>query len=187
MGTPSHYDLVTEYNALRIGHLIRQGCFPERNIKGVMRFADGQTVGIEVYGDYVLFRYQVDGDMRVAQVRTVTTATNFNGHRRWFACPQCDRRVGVVYFAWGGLRCRTCLHLVYPSTRERDFGRAVDKRDRLYRRLGAHPRDGTRHIGKPKGMHWKTFRRKLQEIAEAEDAVSRALIPQITMLRRHIL
>src|SRR3989339_454931 len=30
-------------------------------------------------------------------VELITTETNFNGLRFWFKCPQCERRVGVIF------------------------------------------------------------------------------------------
>ena len=51
------------------------------------------------------------------QVSLVTTPCNFGGVRYWFACPDCWRRVGVLYLAPGDVyfRCRHCNNLSYWS------------------------------------------------------------------------
>ena len=51
------------------------------------------------------------------QVSLVTTPCNFGGVRYWFACPDCWRRVGVLYLAPGDVyfRCRNCNNLSYWS------------------------------------------------------------------------
>jgi len=186
MGSSARFNLVSSCNALQIAHFIRRGCFPDRHIGGELRWTDGNSVGFEVNGDFLVFRYSSGGESVLSQVRTETTPTNFNGRRRWFTCPNCGRRRAVLYVSRSGVLCRACLRLVYPSTRERAFGRAVDKRDRLYRRLGVRVRDGIERIEKPKGMHWKTFQRKLEEIEDAEEGVACALFPHLEALRRHL-
>ena len=51
------------------------------------------------------------------QISLVTTPCNFGGIRYWFGCPDCGRRVGVLYLAPGDVyfRCRHCSNLSYHS------------------------------------------------------------------------
>ena len=83
------------------------------------------TIFLEVYtiGEpYARFAYSVidrngkrtDYDY---QVSLETTPCNFGGVRYWFICPDCWRRVAVLYLAPGDrrFRCRHCNNLSYHS------------------------------------------------------------------------
>lgn len=48
-----------------------------------------------------------------------TSKTKFNGERLWFVCPNCKRRVGVLYKypIEEVVGCRSCLNLYYRKQR----------------------------------------------------------------------
>lgn len=68
-----------------------------------------------------------DGPPVTYTVPTVTTELPSKGVRRWWACPQCERRVDSLYLPAGRdrLGCRRCSRLTYRSqqTKERVRGR----------------------------------------------------------------
>lgn len=86
------------------------------------------------------------------------TDANFNGRRQWFACPSCNRRCRIIY---GGsyYRCRKCYQLKYESQYEPVICRAAEQRHKLRKRLGQADSLDAPLAPKPKGMHWKTYRR----------------------------
>jgi len=43
------------------------------------------------------------------------TKCHFGGFRAWFSCPECKRRVGVLYFGHRGAKCRHCYKVTYAS------------------------------------------------------------------------
>lgn len=47
------------------------------------------------------------------------TPCNFGGHRFWFLCPQCHKRVGVLYKTpiSNAILCRECHGLKYMKSR----------------------------------------------------------------------
>jgi hypothetical protein len=47
----------------------------------------------------------------------VTSHTRFGGDRYWFQCPDCKKRVGVLYRVANGLICRTCTGFRYRVSR----------------------------------------------------------------------
>ncbi len=109
-------------------------------------------------------------------VPLVYTACTYGGERPWFLCKGCRTRRAVLYSPAGLFRCRECCDLAYESTRESEGDRARRKAERLKRRLGD---DGRERFwvppDKPKGMHWRTYSRLVDEIAACEDAVDREL------------
>lgn len=48
-----------------------------------------------------------------------TSKTKFNGERIWFLCPNCEKRVGILYKhpSEQVIGCRTCLGLKYKAQR----------------------------------------------------------------------
>lgn len=43
------------------------------------------------------------------------TPCHFGGHRRWFICPCCDKRMGFLYMRHGRFACRRCNRISYES------------------------------------------------------------------------
>ena len=105
-------------------------------------------------------------------VRIETTPCNLGGHRQWFTCPSCTRRVAVIYGAGRLFTCRTCKGLAHASQGESDDDRAARRADRIRKRLGWKPGILNDPGVKPKGMHLRTFRRL---VAEYDTRVAAAL------------
>jgi len=99
-----------------------------------------------------------------------TTRPNYGGERWWFQCPAqgCGKRVGVLYLA-NIFACRHCCGLAYSSQNEAQHYRMLHKAQKIHRQLGG---DGVVDDGlvKPKGMHWKTFNRKVEIMENANSA-----------------
>ena len=122
---------------------------------------DHQVAGISIQVDLqsmaLSYRIQSTGEMVEQRVQTQTSLCHLGGQRHWFTCPQCSKRVAVLYAPGRYFACRQCGGLGYATQKEGVGDRAMTKADRLRKRLGwpagiAHG-DG----GKPKGMHWETF------------------------------
>jgi hypothetical protein len=109
------------------------------------------------------------------QVALVQTPCNFGGLRHWFICPnwQCGRRVTTVYIVDGEPGCRHCHKLAYACQAETAVGRAQGRQRKIRRRLGMGPNLSEPIVQKPKGMHWRTFRR-LRDQANSYQAASLA-------------
>lgn len=110
-------------------------------------------------------------------VNLVTTPCRLGGDRHWFLCPArgCNQRVAVLY---GGniFACRTCHDLAYPSQRETHGDRAARRALRIRSRLGwpGGILQGS-GLGKPKGMHWRTYDRLCGEHEVMERVLVNAL------------
>jgi len=92
-----------------------------------------------------------------------TTPCTLGGHRPWFRCPDCARRVAVIYGKGRLFSCRQCKGLGYASQAEADDDRAARQADRIRKRLGWMPGILNGPGDKPKGMHWRTFHRLVAE------------------------
>ena len=109
------------------------------------------------------------------------TPCNFGGHRPWFICPArgCGRRVAKLYCG-AIFACRHCHRLVYASQREETSDRMERRVNNIRSRLGWKLGSLNPTGPKPKGMHWKTFFRLIEEHDECS---YKSLIGAATKLR----
>ena len=94
-------------------------------------------------------------------IRLESTPCTLGGHRTWFTCPACNRRVAVIYGARRLFGCRRCKGLAYSSQAEGADDRASRGANRLRKKLGWEPGILNGPGSKPKGMHWRTCERLL--------------------------
>ena len=106
------------------------------------------------------------------------TEQPFGGQRRWIICRSCNGRCRVLY---GGtyFRCRQCYRATYPSQYERIRVPSLARAERARDRLGGEP--GFIHVfpRKPKGMHWRTYRRLERQDWAAIDRLELALMGRL--------
>jgi hypothetical protein len=98
-------------------------------------------------------------------VQLTTDWCNFGGERFWFQCPTCRRRTGSIFIVGPPFQCRVCLRLTYRSQRERHVARVLRKASSLRNRLRGTG-DAFSFGSKPKGMHWRTYKRVTNELRE---------------------
>lgn len=95
------------------------------------------------------------------------------GVRSWLVCPRCGRNVRRLY-SKNGIACRKCHQLVYPAQNKSLADRLVDKRRKIWKKLGGHY--GFGDFARPKGMRHRTFRNLVQEDRELELLAYRAYL-----------
>ena len=90
------------------------------------------------------------------------TACNYGNYRYWWLCPNCSKRVSVLYCA-GAYVCRHCIGANYGSQLQQPIDRVFSRIAAIRARLGWQ--QGVIHgIGiKPRYMHSKTFDRLVNE------------------------
>lgn len=104
------------------------------------------------------------------------TACTYGGARLWFRCPGvrngkwCGRRVGKLFLGQRYFVCRHCLRLAYSSQSEEPMNRLNRRANKLRMALGGEPGTASLPPRKPKGMHWRTYWRKMDAIDEADAA-----------------
>ena len=89
-------------------------------------------------------------------------------------CPICSERKLVLWVNSDHLECKLCLRVAYPSQSEDAAARAVRRSARLRRRLECDEQWGM-PVVKPARMHWSTFHRLAERIAETEGVPLRDL------------
>lgn len=124
---------------------------------------DRQVAGISIRVDLqsmmLSYRIQSTGEVVEQTVQTQTSPCHLGGQRHWFTCPQCSKRVAVLYAPGRHFACRLCGGLGYATQKEGVGDRVSTKADKLRKRLG-WPAGILNGDGcKPKGMHWVTYQR----------------------------
>ena len=84
---------------------------------------DRQVAAISVRFDcqslVLSYRMKSTGEVVEQLVLTQTTACHLGGQRHWFTCPQCSKRVAVLYAPGRHFACRQCCGLGWATPRRK--------------------------------------------------------------------
>jgi hypothetical protein len=139
------------------------------------KWNNGSNIVIETRTDAIELVYCISRNEQPPEdVRTTVplswSSCNYGEKRPWFICPGkgCGRRVAKLYLVGKYFLCRHCHNLTYSSRRQSKPFRLLDKAQKICQRLGANNCNDLCDTPKPKGMHWKTYERLVEEAQETE-------------------
>jgi hypothetical protein len=113
------------------------------------------------------------------------TSCNYGGFRPWFVCPACRRRVAILYGTFA-FACRRCRNLAYDSQQDSGWNRSLRRARTTRMRLGGSASLAEPLPGKPKGMHWRTYRRLYSHAAAHEQVCLGGAVTMLTSLEKSI-
>jgi hypothetical protein len=114
------------------------------------------------------------------------TPCNYGGRRAWFVCPRgCGHRVAILYYG-DSPACRHCRQLAYESQQDSGWHRSLRQARTARMRLGGSVSLAEPLPGKPKGMHWRTYRRLYSQAAAHEQVCLGGAVTMMTSLERSI-
>ena len=127
----------------------------------------------EIKKDRALLKYEYQPSGKEAQLVIETiwldhTVPHFGGKRAWFSCPQCCKRVAVLFRVDRRFRCRKCHKLSYQTQSWDEFDRSGNKARKIRIKLGGSGGLGEKFPPKPVGMHLKTYFTLMQKAMNAE-------------------
>jgi len=173
-----------EFHKLDLADFKRQ--WFDRSFDGTLRWSRGGretgSIGYRLRPDHMRLHYSVtrQGEKLPIDERFdfAFTEQPFGGQRRWIICRSCNRRCRVLH---GGtyFRCRQCYQATYPSQYERIRVPSLARAERARDRLGGEPGFIHGFPQKPKGMHWRTYRRLEQQDWAAIDRLELALMGRL--------
>ena len=144
------------------------------------------SIGYRLAPDHMRLEYTVTRQGEPVQVNErfelTFTEQPFGGRRRWIVCRSCQRRCRVIY---GGayFRCRQCYRATYPSQYTYIRLPSLSRVDRMRDKLGGDPGLINPFPRKPKGMHWRTYRRLEREDRAASELLGRVLYAKFNRTR----
>lgn len=156
-------------NPLDIRRLHRAGLLtPGRVFSWQWRVCGREVASIQIRSEVgrVILDYQYpshDGGWHKMEypVHLEWTDCTLGGRRVWFQC-LCGRRVAILY-SGRKFACRHCHNLAYECQRETYDDRAMRRADKIRVRLGWRAGIANPIGSKPKGMHWRTYLRLMNE------------------------
>lgn len=135
------------------------------------------SIGYRIEEDRLILVYRnkyMDGEWERIEdsIFFTWTSCNYGGERQWFLCPECNRRVALVY---GGkyYRCRHCHNLTYASQQENISDRLMRRSRKIRKRMGGGNNLLEPFPCKPKNIHWNIYWRLR---TEAERTSTRSLL-----------
>lgn len=118
--------------------------------------------------------YCFHGQQYHYEISVTTTPCHYGKFRYWFICPQCGRRVAMLYCI-GQYVCRYCVGLDYKSQLMQPLDRLFNRVSKIRQRLQWQQGIANGHGIKPKGMHQSTFDRLVNEHNELEQKIIRLM------------
>ena len=117
------------------------------------------TIHFEMMADAMTFRYAyqlADGTRKqvVEPIKIEPSTCYFGGCRHWFHCPECGRRVTLLYLKKGLFRCRTCHDLTFTTCREQPVYGIVRRIQKLRASVGGDENVFSRFPPKPNPNSW---------------------------------
>jgi hypothetical protein len=113
------------------------------------------------------------------KINLTTTECNFGGVRYWFICPDCNKRVCVLY-ADIMFKCRSCLGIVHKSRNESALDQATRRlkkeKDNLWPELDLSLFDSVRSLYRPKWMRLNTYVKKKIKLIGLESKLDKLII-----------
>lgn len=183
-GRPESTAKIDAGKKLKLDHLLKQGSIIRgAHVHGILKWTNnysgadaGSSIGYEanlsnpsdmwIRLHYTRTNHLGEKDDMDYKIRLSATPMHFGGERLWFICPHTGQRAGVLYSPPGSkyFTSRYAFkRLKYRSQSKSPYDRALTRRGRLQNNLG-----GEKYWIKPKGMHQKTYERKLDEFFKAE-------------------
>jgi hypothetical protein len=160
--------------SIDVRQLSRKRCL-EPGQRYSWRWQNGSDIVIETKPEAIELFYGISRNEQPREdvhilVPLSWSSCNYGRERPWLICPGkgCGRRVAKLYLADKYFLCRHCHDLAYSSQRQAKEFRLLDKAQKICRRLGVTNCNDLFTASKPKGMHWRTYEKLVDEAQELE-------------------
>jgi hypothetical protein len=180
-GRPSRKRKTDHLRSLDVNGLNKAGHLRPGHSGGWQWTRDGEqvaSIGTRANSQHLILNYRLrpdESDWRdiTQHIPISWVPCPYGGHRPYFLCPSiiggrnCRRRVRKLYLGRGYFLCRHCQNAAYASQSETRMDRARRRADKRRMALGCRPGHDC-FVPKPKGMHWRSFKRHLAFIHAAD-------------------
>lgn len=148
--------------------------------KNDFSWKDGTKIGYVLDQTKIILEYAkkvADGDWEAVKetIYLLKVANNYGGERIYYECPNCCRRVRLLYCRWGRFRCRHCQEINYQSQQgDKMFSVPVQRMRSVLKKFNVDTKSlspydmGCYYPSKPKGMHKTTYEKHLIKFKQAQ-------------------
>lgn len=142
--------------------------------RGIVHIAEPQPgkyfpAWVDGHGDHVTITVYAGWGNTIESVVLSETPCHFGGSRKWFDCPECGRRCGVLYVTRKGIACRTCSDLAYESQYEAPRDRMRRQLRKIRKVIGTGMELGNPFSPPPKGMSIARWKALIEEYIELRE------------------
>ena len=142
------------------------------------------VIGFRTFHDRLVLAYNYregDGEWQAVEqtILFTETACNYGKSRKWFSCPECCKRVGVLSGYGKLFLCRHCYRLPNATSNESRFDRLITAREKVRHRLYDEA-----CYRKKRGMHSKTFNRLRERYWHLEGVIDDFLENRLDVLHK---
>ena len=191
-GQNKTHDCTTEHIRLDSFSFALGKFIPLMEKKGLKQFThsvswtNGNSIGVVVYPERLELRYTAGPDggrERITKsIYLDAVENNYGGPPRiYFLCPCCGRRCRMLYLHRLHFKCRQCARLNYYSQQvtkgddEAAYRMRQFIREKFKVKESLSPAEAESYWpDRPKGMHWKTYSRLMQELQVLQEEYARA-------------
>ena len=169
-----------DYLSIDVRRWCREGMLKPGQVNRWQWSRNGKSVAefnVQACKEYLL----INGHHRI---RLDWTDCYLGGKRPWFLCG-CGKRVAILYCA-SQFSCRHCLGLVYRCQMEPKRDQAARRANRIRRKLGWPLGIFNPPGSKPKGMHFHTYYRLVNEYAGHLEAATMGISKVVKAWRRKL-
>ena len=135
------------------------------------------------HANAIRMNYFFRGKPYAYDVGITTSSCHYGNYRYWFNCPNCNKRVGVLYCA-GLYVCRHCIGANYASQLMQPIDKLFRKVAKIRHRLQWQQGIAHGHGSRPKGMHRKTYDRLVSEHDRIADNLLGLELEWVSKLKR---
>jgi len=172
-GRPPHKLKAENTSVLDVAYLSRNGHLDSGNWKRLYWRQYGEVrleALVKAFDDHIT----VDIGMTSHWIGLTQTQCNFGGIRRWFTCPRCGKRMGMLYFRRNYFACRHCQKIAYQSQSGNADDRIIWKYHTFRRKIANKKLQPTRNRSR--------IYNKFLEIARQYDAMLYQALQKIALL-----
>jgi hypothetical protein len=175
-------ETVNQYRSIDARLMSQEGCFKPGTRFGWVWKQNGEIIAnigcaTSHTGKTLIVMYNQRGNTYENKIRLTFKRPNYGGQIAWFICPSCGKRVRKLY-AKGYMACRICYRFTYSICKENPD--QMDLIDRKIRRIHKNLKAPNTNIfdlpPRPKGMHYTTYHKYLEELTGLLEARHRAFI-----------
>lgn len=181
-GRQSYRQKTEDCRWIDVNRFNREGCLHPGHTANWVWWRDNEEVSRIAYRaeegrlvlDYKVRVFGGDWEPIKQNVNLTYVDCQFGNKRPYFICPgvvngrPCYRRVRKLFSGGKYFLCRHCYDLAYASRSEARQDRMLRRANKLRMALGGEPGTANWIAPKPKGMHQRTYQRKVDEITWCE-------------------